>query len=74
MSSDDLSGDLPTFVKAGVDAETSVSLARRPEVNVFMAELFLEKLLKKMRDSKFEKVGSLGTTYVCVNPSLASSY
>ena len=47
MSSDDLSGDFPTFVKAGVVAETSVSLARRPEVNVFMAELFLEKLLKK---------------------------
>ena len=52
MSSDDLSGDLPSFVEGGVVAETSVSLARRPEVNVFMAELFLEKLLKKWATAK----------------------
>lgn len=46
MSSDDVSGDLPTFVEACVGAETSVAFARSPEVNVFMAEFFLEKFLK----------------------------
>ena len=47
VTSYDVRRDLASFFERRVDAETSVALARRPEVNVFMAELFLEKLLKK---------------------------
>ena len=46
MSTDDVAGDTSAFVVRAVIAEPSVSLARCPEVNVFVAELFLEKFLK----------------------------
>jgi len=46
MSPDDVACDASSFFVRTVVAETSVSLACRPEVNVFVAEFFLEKFLK----------------------------
>ena len=46
MSSDDVAGDASTFVERTVAAQTSVALARRPEVDVFMAEFLFKKFLK----------------------------
>ena len=46
MSSDDIACDASTFVERTVAAQTSVALARRPEVDVFMAEFLFKKFLK----------------------------